>query len=404
MPVTRAVVLIIDRLGAGFVGPYGNTWLETPNFNRLAAESLLFETALTDSPDLPSYYQSVWTGRHALHHLGDLAAVPHVLLSEPIGHRVLLTDEARVAEHPLAAAFAERHLLPAAPATMSAESIEQTGLFEFFDAARLLVEQSTQPGVVWLHARGMSGPWDAPLELRYQFADEEDPEPPTFVDPPSAVLKGIHDPDLLLGYGQSYAGQVALADMCLGMLLEALAEHPLAHETMLIVSSPRGYPLGEHGRVGDAEPALFSELLQVPLLVRIPEQQPARVRRIIQPAELPGLIQRVFRNRLGDGPVDENTDELLAVTPGGVAYASGPGQRAIRTPAWFLRESQVEGASRSELFAKPDDRWDANEISSLCGEAVELLAAVLARFAAASGDGELARPPQLPELLCDIWR
>ena len=31
----------IDRLGAGWLGPYGNTWLDTPNFNRLAAQSLL---------------------------------------------------------------------------------------------------------------------------------------------------------------------------------------------------------------------------------------------------------------------------------------------------------------------------------------------------------------------------
>jgi hypothetical protein len=50
-----------------------------------------------------------------------------------------------------------------------------------------------------------------------------------------------------------------------------------------------------------------------------------------------------------------------------MAVATASGQRAIRTPAWLLRESQASGQTRRELFAKPDDRWEVNEISSRCG-------------------------------------
>ncbi len=61
----RAVVLILDGLGAGYLGPYGNTWIETPTFNQLASQSWLLEQALIDSPNLELLYRSLWTGRHA---------------------------------------------------------------------------------------------------------------------------------------------------------------------------------------------------------------------------------------------------------------------------------------------------------------------------------------------------
>ena len=90
--------------------------------------------------------------------------------------------------------------------------------------------------------------------------------------------------------------------------------------------------------------------------------------------------------------------------PWEAAYAIGLSQRAIRTPAWFLRESTQDGETTHELFAKPDDRWEANEISSLCSGVVEMLAAELDRFAAAATSGQLAESPPLAEVLCDTWR
>jgi hypothetical protein len=69
-----------------------------------------------------------------------------------------------------------------------------------------------------------------------------------------------------------------------------------------------------------------------------------------------------------------------------------------------MRESQGDEERRYELFAKPDDRWEANEIASRCGEVVEVLAAELDRFGDAAGKGQLAESAPLAELLCDTWR
>jgi arylsulfatase A-like enzyme len=409
MPATIAVVLAIDRLGVGWLGPYGNTWLDTPNFNRLAAQSVLFETALADSPDLNAACRAYWTGQHALERT-TAASQSLAGLSAASGARaILVTDDAQIAGHVHAAGFTERRVLPARANATCTEQIEQSGLFAFFNAAREILGELTTPGLLWLHSRGMSGPWDAPLPLRYQFADEEDPTPPELVEPPELRLAEDFDPDALLGFVHAYAGQVALADLCLGMLLDALDEHPLGRETLLVVTSPRGYPLGEHHRVGSCDEALYGELLHVPLLVRFPGSKHGleRSQRIVQPHEIFAFVAEAcgWIEQAG-----ERSSAVLRELRGDVREAAtlacsvGSQQRSIRTPAWYLRESQAASGPQYELFAKPDDRWEANEVSSRCGDAVELLAAELDRFAASAQAGRLAESAPLAELLCDVWR
>jgi hypothetical protein len=408
MPAISAVVLVIDRLGAGWLGPYGNTWLDAPNFNRLAAESVLGETVIAESPDLAGYYCAAWSGRHAVEPANAQRTAIPALASHAAASSLLITDDQHVAQQPEALEFSHIQLLPTSLATANADSLEQTELFRFFTAASEELSRQARPPLIWLHSRGMSGAWDAPLELRYQFADEDDPEPPRFVVPPETQLQEDFDPDELLGSVHAYAGQVALADLCLGMLLDALESHPLASQTLFIVTSPRGYPLGEHRRVGPCDQALYGELLHVPLLVRFPgsENALARAQTLLQPEELYSLVA----NTCGwERDVERKASRLLRELRGEAppsaraAYSIAGQQRAIRTPAWFLRQSQADGDPQHELFAKPDDRWEANEVSSRCGEIVELLAAELNRFREAAASGQFAERP-LAEALYDVWR
>ena len=62
----NAICLVFDRLHVGYLGPYGNSWIETPAWNRLASQSMVFDQALIDSPDLQRLYRSYWQGWHAM--------------------------------------------------------------------------------------------------------------------------------------------------------------------------------------------------------------------------------------------------------------------------------------------------------------------------------------------------
>lgn len=407
MPEPTAVVLVIDRLGAAWLGPYGNTWLDTPHFNRLASRSLLCETVLAHSPDLATAYRTYWSGQRVLQPDRPEATPLPALASAAGAHSLLLTDDRNVAKHPLAASFAECELLHQPSATATATEVEQTGLFHFFSAAANTLRDQKQNSLLWIHATGMSAPWDAPLEFRNHFADEDDPEPPAFVAPPNRLLPRGFDPDDLLGVVHAYSGQIALLDLCLGILLDALDEHPRANDTLFIVTSPRGYPLGEHLRIGPCDNALYGELLHVPLFLRLPadKQTHYRTQQLIQPPEIYSAIADIC----GWTNTSSAHSPLLAELRGQpshsppAAFATADHQRAIRTPAWFLRESRDENQPRYELFAKPDDRSEANEISSRCAEETELLASYLDQYERALRANQLADLPPLADSLCDKW-
>ena len=397
-----AVIVIVDRLGAGALGPYGNTWIDTPQFNRLAARSLLCETMLAESPDIAAAYRSYWTGRHILE-----AEAPDSAWLPVAKSATLITDEKPLLDAPHARAFAE-HLVVPSGAGRRAEELDQSSLGQVFLTAIDAIRAAQGQGLFWVHSRGMSGPWDAPLALRNQFAAEDDPLPPDFLDPPEKQLPEDPDPDELLGVAHAYAGQVTLLDACLGALLDELDELPGREERLIVFSSPRGYPLGEHRRIGPCDNALYGELLQTPLFISRGDGIGARQRTqtLVQPCDL----YATFADWLTGSSPRGFARSLLPITESQTApqremiCSIGPSQRAVRTAAWFLRESTVADEPQWELFAKPDDRWEVNEIASRCGDVPELLAAKCDELQAALAAGEPASLAPLPEILTSQWR
>ena len=408
MQSRSAVIVSIDRLGAGHLGPFGNTWLPTPHFNRLASESVLCETALIDSPELADAFRAWWTGRHVAESDADPRQNLAALAQQQGLATLLVTDSAEVAALPLAQQFDEHLLVEPLDQQEAAEVIEETSVFQLFQAASEAIAERPQPILAWIHSRGMAGHWDAPYDLRAALADEDDPPVPTFVVPPEKHLAAGFDPDDVLGIVQAYGGQVRLVDECLGRLIESLAAHQQHDDMLLAVTAPRGYPLGEHHRVGPCDGALYNELVHVPLIVRLPKQAQrlSRVQRLVQPADLWGTIVTAC----GWGDVSQGQSARTIFETDAVparrdaALIRGLRERAIRTPAWFLRESQSEEGPRHELFAKPDDRWEANEIASRCQRETALLAEELDAVEKALAAGALADLPPLAESLRDVWR
>jgi arylsulfatase A-like enzyme len=267
-------------------------------------------------------------------------------------------------------------------------------------AAAEWLHSAPTPFLLWLHSRGMNGSWDAPREFRQRFVDAEDPEPPDFVVPPDRKLPVQADPDEVLGVTQAYAGQLLALDICLGMFLQAFADSPLSRSTLLVLASPRGYALGEHGFIGSCGDQLCGEVLQVPLLVRFPDGFAAgqRFQTLVQPADLYATLCEWFAL---DGVTADWSRSLIALAKDESAWrrecacSLRPGQRSIRTAAWFLRESEFAPPA---LYAKPDDRWEMNEVASRCGEVVESLQAAVEMFRKAAESRQLGELPALPPI------
>lgn len=398
----NAICLVIDRLHAGYVGAYGNSWIGTPSLDRLASQSAVFDRALIDSPHLERLYRSYWQGWHAMcppppESRPGLAA----LLREAGVATALLTDEPEVAQHSLAVDFDELIAIDPPWQPKTASKIENTHLGRCFVQIINWLEAARGPFMLWCHLGGLGTAWDAPLQFRHNYWEDGDPQPPDSADVPDRMLPADYDPDDLLGVTQSYSGQVASLDSCIGALMELLEGSPAGRETLLTVTSSRGFPLGEHLRVGPCDDALFGELVHVPWMMRFPYAAGAATRNqaLIEPADLWATLLDWWS--VEDVPHTPTAASVLPIVRqqadsirDRLCIRGSGSERAIRTPAWYLRE-----VAEPELFAKPDDRWEVNNVASRCQEVAECLQDAMLQYELTLPTGRVAELPALSDVL-----
>ena len=460
------VVLVIDGLQPAYLGPYGNTWVNTPAWNQLAAESLLLERCWLDAPGLPEFYRAAWTGQPSWANRSPtpldtaqtcrlaIPSLPAALTSA--GYRTILqSDDPLLAMLPGADDFAERIELPLDAPTEAAADWTETALARFFAAAsdtfdRLASDSPEglqEPFALWLHTGLLGRVWDAPYDYRARFAEEDDPEPPESIDPPSGPVPANIDPDELLGVRQAYAGQIALLDECLLAFLEAWDNDPRAKETWLVVLSSRGYPLGEHGRWGwersgigeqadqlptPLDPATncrlaipsFAghELLHTPVFVRAPDRARASERTSVlaQPCDLGATVAEALN-------LPASAATTAAHWPTGswwsaplftaewaardrMFLAAGPAQTQLQTAQWWYAgempaepkpaDNDAADHEQARLYLLPEDYFGVNNVADRCGDEAAACAELLAAWAKARAaqDSSLALQP-LPEVL-----
>ncbi len=376
----NVIVLSVDRLRAAYLGCYGNTWIATPALDRLATESFLCDEAHAAGPKLADFFRDAWGVHRDVNLLAQLTAS---------GVRsLLLTDDHEVADMGGAMGFDEVVELPAGASIAAAEELEETHLASVFAAAiEQLDAARPAPRLLWLHVGSLGQTWDAPREFRERYHEEDDAPLPGFVAPPCKLLDANFDPDERWGSALAYAAQVSAFDACLDLFLEHLRGAKSWERTVLLLCGVRGYPLGEHRRVGSIDDALYGELLHVPWMMRLPDAAGAleRCRELLSPLDLRATIGRLFaRTSEGSSAAVLGIDLADLIHGESVTrherleFRSGDNQFALRTPDWYLRRTTLAdtknvNSARVELYAKPDDRWEVNDVCGRCVDIVDEL-------------------------------
>ena len=389
------ICFLTDRLHLGYLGAYGNSWIDSAAFDRLASESVLFDRAFAASLSLPMLYRAFWYG------VGPFAAAlpapsekksglfsrffakESAVPSSPLfaalsGYRtVLLTDDTEIAR--LGKGLFEKVEL-LSPAEAIAATAEQSAFFRGLTGAASLVSRLARGGApffLWIHLKGWDGIWDTPLQLR-DAAREDDDDPPPYggAVPPSFEMSSDTDDDSLRAVVETYSAGVRLWDASLDLFLGVLDRENLFDRTALFVGGTRGLPLGEHRQVGPAESGrLYFEEIHIPLLYR-PSGKPNEAVRSFGLCGPDDLYRTLLR--LAGGEPDEKTlldlaseetesvrSELIVTQ----ADAGSPRQGVI-TDEWFLLRDTASVPFRRELYLAPDDRWNVNEVADRAGEEV----------------------------------
>jgi arylsulfatase A-like enzyme len=487
----NVIVVVSNGLHLGFLGAYGNAWIETPHLDRLAAQGVLFEHHFAENLTTIPTRRSWWTGRYTFPNpdLGwtplrhDETILPDLLWNQGV-RTALISDVPylREAGQGFGRGFDDVVWIrgagydPCIPASdRRAQSLkleDEPGLrlphdeddpevlalwrerwmnflrnrhvlgrsastSRTIDAAadwlhRHARDAQNQPFLLWVDLFAPHGPWDPPGDWRDRYAtlepddfetgDEDEAarleadaddsdldlaQVATLLDVPPGAVGDVLDEPELLRLRRTYAGCVSHLDEQLGRLMHTLQLLGRDQDTLLVFTADQGEPLGEHGYVRRFRPWLYEELIHTPLILRLPraERAGSRHRALVQPVDLAPTIL----SALGLPPQPEcHGGDLLQLARGEhtkirdyACLGMDVEEFAIRTQHWHLilpLTHDPEEPRAIELYRKPEDRWDQNNVASQHPDVADALELGLRRFAAAIENDALDDLPPLREV------
>lgn len=384
------LVAVVDGLRASALGAYGNTTFATPALDVFAAQCFVLDNCYAPAADLPTIYRALWPA-------ANIPSLPRFFANHGYATS-LVTDDQMLRS--IAAASEFDDLLCGGPSTATSLPVRrvnnpsETAIANLFAIAAQAADSTPagRPRLIWLHACGFYGAWDAPLEYQQMLLDEEDPPPVQAAEPPHVMLQPEDDPDIAFRFATAYAAQTMVLDECWESLMSALGEAS-ANEWLVMLIGARGFPLGEHGRIGGVDTRLYAEQLHVPWMVRFPGGigRLARSSSLTSHRDVFPTLTDAIGITLEQSQATSASISVVQLAKTSCApardslLATSASARAVRTSRWCLREDRGnarsaahDGNGRPELFVRPDDRWEANDVAKLCPDTVDELRPLLA--------------------------
>jgi arylsulfatase A-like enzyme len=354
----KILVIEASALHLGYLGCYGNDWVATPNLDGLAAEGIVFDQHIADDPS-------------------------------PAGRR-----------YPVSRSIGQGRYQPTAEeeadfSTISSLYFPVSSLDQFAAETMAVIDDWRIGGeaLLWINGPDLNPPWQLPDDLQSAYFDEEDEDAAPLLDPPLGTEPLSIDETYSLQ--NTYAAALTFFDAQLGQVLDRLQHLGELEQTLVCITASHGLPLGEHGMVGVTHPWLHDELVHVPLIVRLPNAELGgqRVLALTQPLDLlPTLLEY-----LGfPGRPDLDGRSLWPLIRGETAEVRSAAfarlrigereERLVRTNDWsFLLPIGMftdDEPRAAQLYVKPDDRWEVNDVTQPCPGDAERLETLLREFAA----------------------
>jgi arylsulfatase A-like enzyme len=367
----RVVLITIDTLRADYVGSYGSKLARTPTLDRLAAEGVRFETAISPTPMTMPSHTSLMTGLdptlHGVHsnatfRLGDeIPTLAEQFQAHGFATAAFLSSVVLDRRYGLARGFdvyddrmGFRRNIAGATGGYAERTADQV-----VDATLQWLQTAPDRFFLWVHFYDPHGSYEPPRGFR--------PKQSTATAGPKEVgsLEYVKQ-----AFPPLYAGEIYFADTELGRLLRTLNRKFASDRTLLVATSDHGESLGEHGELTHTL-TIYDATQKVPLVMKGPgvpsgSVVDAQVRLVdVAPTilSLSGLpaIERTTGRDLGPWMRGERKDGLEAYVETletDLAYGWSP-VLGLRTGEYkYLR------TVRPELYALDTDPLELNDLAA----------------------------------------
>ena len=311
----NVIMIINDTWRYDYLGCNGNDWIKTPNLDKLASESALFDYCYSEGlPTVPTR-TTFFTGRYTFPFRGWQRLEPtDILLAETLWNKgystAMITDVYHL--HKPSMAFergfdftkhirgheGDPHIIDdsievdvdkyykgdgkdkavKAQLTQYLRNVHDWKGEEDTFVARIMMEgvkwleeQKKKDNLfLWLDCFDPHEPWDPPPPYNRMYTDPEY-KGQDIIHPIPGWVDGYLTPEELNHIKMLYAGKVTLCDHWIGRFLDKLKAMGLYDDTMIIFTTDHGAPFGEHGYIKKAQPGLYEDLVRIPLIIKHPE-------------------------------------------------------------------------------------------------------------------------------------
>jgi choline-sulfatase len=284
-PRPNILLVVVDTLRADRLGSYGYARDTTPELDRLAKDAIRYTRAFSHAPWTTPAVAALMTSRHP-------SSLGITNIQSPLPDDVVLLPELLRSAGYSTGAFVSHSFVS-----------EKWGFargFDRFDESNVKGHMATTSpalsdlAIAWLEdRRGENEPFFLFVHYfdpHFGYLDQpgfsfggRDPGydgpvrsgvlPGRFARDPKQVTPGdLHELERL------YDSEIALTDRAIGRLLDFLRKNDLYRDTLVIVTGDHGEEFLDHGALDHAK-TLFDELMNVPLLVKLPGREAAVVDR-----------------------------------------------------------------------------------------------------------------------------
>ena len=331
----NVIVVMLDTLQFNYLGCYGNTNVKTPNLDRFARQGFLFENAYSEGlPTIP-VRRAIMTGRFTLPYAGwkpldlnDTSLTDMLWCREVQTALVYDTPPMRLPKYGYSRGFdyvkfcngheldhETFHNVPLDPA-VKAEDYLSPGMLhrnedgEYDSSSQSLIREAEcylkqrqfwksdadnyvsvvareaddwlrrkrdpkRPFLMWVDSFDPHEPWDPPSVWEGKPCPHDpDYQGNPMILAPWTEVKGVMTEEECAHIRALYMEKITQVDKWVGELLDSIRAQGLWDETLIVLMSDHGQPMGEgehgHGIMRKCRPWPYEELVHVPLIMHVP--------------------------------------------------------------------------------------------------------------------------------------